>query len=155
MPYPSVVKFVNWITGQPIALEDAIASSFGGIPNNISLIARSVDFNAIGDTLFSIIFPGIFSRFLLNSVKISHASGSLSTATFGVFSAVAGGGTALIAGGTAITVTTSAENTANNAQTVLGPTNTSYNFTSVYFRVTNPQGAAVTGDVEISITPVS
>lgn len=155
MPFPSVVKFINWITGFPIALEDAIAASFGGYPGQVIIISRTVNFNALGDSSFSVTLPDVYTRYFLNSVRITGASASISTAQFGVFSAISGGGTALIASGTAISVTSAAENTANNAQITNGPTDRTFNFTTLYFRVTQVQGGVSAANVQLVLSPAS
>lgn len=155
MPYPSVIKFINWITGLPIALEDAMAASFGGFPNRVMVISRTIDFNTVGDTIIPISLPDVYARYFLDSIRINGASGIISTATFGLFSAASGGGTALISSGTAITITTNAENTANNAQINNGPTDRTFNFSTLFFRITNPQGTAKTANVQIVLAPAS
>lgn len=155
MPFPSVVKFINWITGAPIAFEDAIAASFGGVPGSSIYITRAIDFNAIGDTTFPVVFPNANTRYCVEVIIISGASRSLTTAEYGLFSAAAGAGTAIRPAATPITVNTASENTVNNMQIDAGPTDTSYTFANLYFRVTKPQGVAATASVSLLLIPVS
>lgn len=118
-------------------------------------IAPAVNFNAVGDTQFTIPLPTGFTRWTLNSCRIDGASVSLTTAQFGLFSGAGGTGTAIIASGTPCTVSTASENTANNAQSQgQSIANASFNFATVWFRITNPQGVAATANVAIILTPL-
>lgn len=123
------------------------------------LITRSVDFNAIADTIFPIALPAGFTRFVMSAIRISGANGTLTTATAGLFTAPAAGGVAVMNAGTAITVSSAADATNNNTQ-AMGFNNgntqsyAAVNNPSLYFRVTNPQGAARLADVSLSIDPV-
>ena len=92
-------------------------------------------------------------------MQISHASGTITTATAGLFTAAAGGGTAVVTGGSALTVSTASEGTNNNAQsmTINNAATQSYALATVptlYFRVGTAQGAARTADVTITIIPL-
>lgn len=117
-----------------------------------------VNFNSANtDNAVTVVLPNGFSRFRIGGIVISGASASLTTSTFGVFTSTGGGGTAVIASGTANTVSTASESTTNNMQFVT-PANVntaSYNNTTLYFRVQNPQGSAATGNVTIFYQPVS
>lgn len=77
-----------------------------------------VNFAVAGDKPITFTLPPGMTRFTLFRIQIGHASASLATATFGLFTAVGGGGVALIAGGTACTVSTAADNTSGNVQVV-------------------------------------
>lgn len=144
----------------------APAQFSGGIvnaPNGVLYSRVTVDFNAGNtDTTIPIVLPPGFTRWKgLNSnaggIVISGASGSLSTATFGVFTATGGGGTAIVAAATAITVTTASEGTANNTQSINAANSgtISYTVTSIFFRVGTAQGAPATGTVTFFYQPVS
>ncbi len=138
------------------------ATSLAGAQANfeqayITATALAVDFNTVADTGIAFTMPAGFTRLLLHFANISHASHSLTTAQFGVFTATAGGGQALIASGTAITVSATADQTANNAQDAAGLSTISAVTASLatpntlYFRVTNAEGAAATADVSLTI----
>jgi hypothetical protein len=135
-------------------LHDIVASL--GVTNDPrqSFSAASVNFNAANtDTAIPIVLPPNAVGYRVGGLRIGNASGSLSTATFGLFSAAAGGGTAIFAAGQSITVTTAAVNTNNNAMTVT-PANQNtqfYNFTTLYFRVGTATVAPATGDVTIDL----
>lgn len=121
-------------------------------------IQHSVDFNVGNtDTAFAVPLPIGFTRYQINAVIISEASGALTTATFGVFTAVAGGGFAPVASGTACTVSTASETTNNNMQvcTIVQGLTESINAGTLYFRVQTPQGAPATAKVSIFVRPVS
>jgi hypothetical protein len=143
----------------PIVLDAATGGlTLNGNVTGWGNTTRTVNFNsANSDTQIPIVLPAGFTRYRISSVVISHASQTLTTATFGLFTAAGGAGTALIAGGTAITVSTASENTNNNMQTnaAINTNTESFNASSVFFRVGTAQGAAATADVTISYTPVS
>jgi len=104
------------------ALTGTLATSNGGtgvssgIPGVWSSPAVSINLNVAGDNTISIPLPSGFTRITAVQVQFSGASGNISTATFGVFTATGGGGAALLPAGTAFTITTAADNTNNNAQ---------------------------------------
>lgn len=117
----------------------------------------TVNFNSTNtDTSIPILLPGGAIAYQVASIRIGHASASISTATWGLFSAVAGGGTAIFGAGQAITVTSAAANANNNSMVATpGTASTqSYNFTTLYFRVGTAQGSAATADVQIELVPV-
>lgn len=114
-----------------------------------------VDFNSANtDNSISLPLPTGFTRAYIVTVTISNASGTLTTATAGVFSGAGGTGTTLVAN-SAITVSTASANTANNMQQFFPSTSTAFSFSSVFFRVGTAQGAARTGDVTVSYYPLS
>ena len=125
------------------------------------VVVTGINFNA-GNTDTAFVFPSPpsgFTRYSLRAGFISGASGTLASATCGVFTATAAGGTALVASGTAVTVTTASDSTAGNMQ-VLSPVNvnTMGNLFSalavantIYFRVQTAAGAANTASVELQI----
>lgn len=118
----------------------------------------SVNFNSANtDTALPITLPPGFTRYVVQSVRISGASQTLTTATAGAFTAAAGGGVAVVTAASAITVSTAADATNNNTQamTVNNAATESYTAAILYFRVATAQGAAATGTVTIAITPMS
>lgn len=163
---PSSLTLTN-ATGLPIA---------GGGTGNTSTVAEiarvqngfifasttNVNFNSANtDSAITITLPSGYTRFIVNRIYISHASASLTTSTFGVFSATGGGGYAIQAAGTANTVNTASDATANNSMlSAAGSNQTSFVATSlatpntIYFRVGTPQGSAATADVTVYYIPV-
>lgn len=126
----------------------------------IMLSLSGVNFNsANSDNAIAVTLPTSFTRFLVERVQISHASGTITTATAGLFTAAAGGGTAVVTGGSALTVSTASESTNNNTQsmTINNAATQSYALATVptlYFRVGTAQGAPRTADVTITIIPL-
>lgn len=124
------------------------------------IVSKTVNFNSgNSDTVFPLLLPVGFVRFQVSSVKISGASGSLTTATAGLFTGIAGAGVAIVTGASALTVNTAADATNNNAQamTVNNANTETYLVASVpnlYFRVANPQGVPATANVTLAIDPV-
>ena len=97
-----------------------------------------------------LLLPG--ANFIIDSIHINNASVSLTTATFGVFSAVAAGGVAIVTAGAVLSSLTAA--TVNLVATLAATaTTTVFNQTTqantLYFRVGTAQGAAATCDVYI------
>jgi hypothetical protein len=120
----------------------------------IALYSSSVlvNFNAGNtDTPIPITLLAPLTRYTVNQVRISGASGALSTATAGLFTAAAGAGVAIVTGGSAITVTTSADATNNNTQSmsVNNSDTESYTAATLFFRVATAQGVPATGNVTI------
>lgn len=122
---------------------------------------KGVNFNAANtDNAIPIVLPAGFTRFVVSQLEISHASGALTTATAGLFTAAAAGG-APIAANQAVTVSTASENTANNAQSMSVTAGAQSYLPSgfstpntVYFRIGTPQGVAATADVTLQIKPL-
>jgi hypothetical protein len=128
-----------------------------GISSNL-FIKGSVNFNAGNtDTAFTVPIPTGFIRYQVIAIIISGASGTLTTATCGVFTATGGGGVAIVTAASGITVSTAAENTLNNSQglVVNNAAAQSYTANPLYFRVATAQGVAATGIVTIVVRPCS
>lgn len=126
--------------------------------NGARTFRATVNFNSANtDTEIAIELPPGYTRYKVESVIISKASQTLTTATCGLFTAAAGGGTAIVAGASAITVSTASDNTNNNMQTLTVANQATLSITHVgplYFRVGTAQGAAATGVVAVTIRPV-
>lgn len=117
--------------------------------------ANAVDFNAVADTVIALTLPTTNYRLFLCSITNQGTTASLTTAQFGLFSAAAGGGTAVIASGTAMSpLTSNAANTATSYMQTAPSISAWYNFTTLYFRVTQAQGAAASGSVYIFVQPL-
>lgn len=124
----------------------------------IVVTVPNVNFNSANtDTTINIPLPPGYSNYRFSGIAIGNASGSLTNATFGIFSGAGGTGTAIVSGGAPLTISTSAPNTNNNAMFISGILNTTgaYNFTTVYFRVGTAEGSAATATVTLIIQPLS
>ena len=113
-----------------------------------------VNFNSANtDNAITLTPPTGFTTYTIRAVYIYNASASLSTVTFGIFSAIGGGGTTIQAAGQAITVTQSAANTNLNMQLfpITNSNSQAFNFTTLYFRVGTAEGSAATGSVGIQV----
>lgn len=108
--------------------------------------ATGVNFNSVADTPISIVLPAGARSWRFGAVIITEASGDCSSASFAVYSAAAAGGTAIRAI-TACNVNTASANTANNLGAFGPSVDAWFNLTTVYFRITTPQGAARTASV--------
>lgn len=118
----------------------------GGWANNVNL-------NAVADTEITITSPTTNYRIAAIYVFNTGTTASLTTAQIGVFSASGGGGTAHLASGTALSgITSNTVNTGVNTVNfgLAGPV---LNRASLFFRVTQAQGAAAAASVYIQIQP--
>jgi len=128
-------------------------------PGFLSVAIANINFNSANtDTAFVIPLPAGFSTYQIQSIKISSASGTLTTATCAVYTGAGAAGTQIVASGTGVTVSTAAANTANNMQTLtlqnVGSTQ-SINYSALYFRVQTQEGSAATATVTITYQPTS
>lgn len=123
-------------------------------------VAKAVNFNSANtDTAIQIPLPPGAVSYLVNNLKISNASQTLTTATFGLFTQVTGGGTAIFAAGQVITVSTAAAGAANNSQANVPATASTQSYapgsstpaSTLQFRVGTPQGATAIGDVMLEL----
>jgi hypothetical protein len=122
--------------------------------SQVGFSVSGVNFNSANtDNAVTIAFPTGATSYRVLEVRISNASASLSTSTWGLFSATGGGGTAVFAAGQTNTITTASANTNNNGLSAAPATSGTqfYNFTTLYFRVGTAQGSAATGDVLIDV----
>jgi hypothetical protein len=139
---------------------NGVVEDGGAGPINIALIkvtATGINVNSANtDNSIGITLPSSADRYAVESVIISNASHSLSTATCGLFTSSSAGGTAIVTGGSAITVTATTDETNNNMQslTVARQNTESYTAQTLYFRIGTAEGAAATGDVTITIRPL-
>lgn len=110
---------------------------------------------ANADTVLPVASPS--QNYRVNNITISGASGTLASATVGVFTASGGGGTVLAAS-QATTVTTGAANSSNNMQalTLVAGTNStvSWNVTQLFVRVGTASTSAATAYVCIEFLPL-
>ena len=125
----------------------------------VSYTITGVNFNSTNtDYAFTITLPTGFSNYVIQYIRISNASASLSTSTFGVFTGSGGSGTQIVATGTVCTITSASANTVNNTQNCgiinVGATQ-SINYGTLYFRVQTPQGSPATATVRMAVLPVS
>ena len=163
----------KWLYTPPAAATDAFAgkviasadwnSVFTDISNGLTqigqqwVITTAINFNSANtDNAIAIALPTGFTTYLIDKIYITGASGTLTTATCGVFTAAAGGGTAIVTSATAITVNTASANTNNNTQslTVNNANTLAYNLATIYFRVQSAEGSAATANVVIHIIPL-
>jgi hypothetical protein len=148
----------NAIIGGTTPVAGTFTTLLAGNLSGYVVKATGVNFNSSNsDTTIAVPLPAGVTNYQILNLRLANASASISTATFGLFSAAAGGGTAIIANNAfAITVTASAANTLNNSQTVTPANSTvqSWNFANLFFRIGTAQGVAATADVVITIIPL-
>jgi len=153
----------NFISGNLSASGTAVINNstvaqriIAPIQAGILLVSKAIDFST-GNTDFavSIELPPGYSRYIINSTRLSGASANLTAATCGIFTSTGGGGTVVVASATAVTISTAAESTNGNAQllSVIAVQTTTFNNTTLYFRVQS--SAAGTATLTFNIAPVS
>jgi hypothetical protein len=117
----------------------------------------AVNFNQISfDNQILINLPAGFTRWRCDRVLISGASGSLTTATAGLFAGTAGTGVQIVASGSTITVTSGAADTNHNMQsmTIANQDTLCYSDTAIYWRNQVAQGVAATGNISVYYEPL-
>jgi hypothetical protein len=140
---------------------DGVAQDSGVTFNNTLGLFRSdvlgINFNVTNqDYPVPINLPVGYTRWQVNAIFLSGSSGTLTTATCGLFTQAGASGVAIVTSGTAITINTNLINTNNNGMAlVINNSNTLfYSDTTIYFRVQNPQGNAATGNFTIFYRPL-
>lgn len=119
---------------------------------NFAATITAVNFNVTNtDYPIGISLPVGYTRWRCDRIVVSGASGTLTTATVGVFTAAAAGGTAIVTTGSALTVTSGTADTNNNAQnlTIANQNTIVFSDTQIFFRVQNPQGTAASANVTV------
>lgn len=129
-----------------------------GTANPQQVYQTVVNFNSANtDFPVTIALPLGYTRYRVTAVWVSGASASISSATFGLYTAAAAGGTGLIVGA-APTLTASSENTNNNLFVTGAVTNSAtqdWTLSTLYIRVGTAQGSAATATVSIQVLPLS
>jgi hypothetical protein len=111
-------------------------------------VLRGANMNSTADQLFTKV--GQFTAYRLNSVFVTNASISLTTAAGGIYPTTAKGGTALVASSQVYSSLTAA--TAILTATIAGAGSTTrHTGMDWYLSLTTGQGAAATADFYISI----
>lgn len=149
-------------TNNRLVVQDGVTQG-GWAAAKLSEVARlrieltGVNFNSANtDNAVAVPIPPGYSTYLVSACYICGASGTLTTATCGLFTAQSAGGTAIVTTGTAVTVSTASANTNNNTQslTINNTSTQSYDFATLYFRVQTPEGTAATADVILFVIPL-
>ena len=140
---------------------DGVAGDAGVTFNNTLGLFRSdvlgINFNAANsDNPISINLPVGFTKYRIDRIVISGASGTLSTATCSVYTQPAAAGVNIVASATAITIVTSLGDTNNNMQslTIVTQNTLALVDTTIYFRVQTAQGVIATGNVSVFFEPL-
>ena len=130
------------------------------VPNLYALYVTTitaVNFNQINfDNQILINLPAGYTRWRCDRVLISGASGSISTATAGLFTATGAGGTQIVSSGSAITVVSSSIDTNNNMQsmTITDQNTMALSDTAVYWRNQVAEGSTQTANVSVFYEPL-
>jgi NADPH:quinone reductase-like Zn-dependent oxidoreductase len=130
------------------------------VPNLYALYVATitaVNFNQINfDNQILINLPAGYTRWRCDRVLISGASGSISTATAGLFTATGAGGTQIVSSGSAITVVSSSIDTNNNMQsmTITDQNTMALSDTAVYWRNQVAEGSTQTANVSVFYEPL-
>ena len=140
---------------------DSVIQDSGVTFQNTQALFRAditaVNFNQINfDNQILINLPVGYTRWRCDRVVISGASGSISTATAGLFTGAGATGTQLVASGSTITVTANTIDTNNNMQsmTIANQNTLALSDTAVYWRNQVAEGSAQTANVSIFYEPL-
>ena len=140
---------------------DGVIQDSGVTFQNMQALFRAditaVNFNQINfDNQILINLPVGYTRWRCDRVVISGASGSISTATAGLFTGAGATGTQLVASGSTITVTANTIDTNNNMQsmTIANQNTLALSDTAVYWRNQVAEGSAQTANVSIFYEPL-
>jgi hypothetical protein len=119
------------------------------------VVAKSVNANVVADTTLAVPLPPGVSRYRVVRVTALATSLSLSAAAAALYTAASAGGTAICGPQALSGLTTSTAGAAGNAidLTLALAAATFFTATTLYFRITTPQGAAATFDVLLHIQP--
>lgn len=123
--------------------------------------AASVNLNSVADTSVTITSPTSRYRVIGLHIENNGSTASLTTAQFGVFTGAGATGVTIWASGTALSpITTNAANTAANSHFFGSPATTQptqvtlTGIVTLFFRVTQAQGAAATANIWFIIQPL-
>jgi hypothetical protein len=131
--------------------------SFANTYSQLQSTILGVNFNAANtDNPISINLPAGFTRYRINRILISGASGTLTTATCSVYTQAAAAGVNIVASATACTISTNLGDTNNNMQslTIVNQNTIALNDTTIYFRTQTAQGVAATANVSCFYEPL-
>jgi len=112
----------------------------------------AVNFNA-ANTDTTVTIPTQPNGYRLNAVQIYNCTGTITTATFALFTQAAGAGINM-SGAVTGTVTATGPAAALSMQVFGMTTNSWFNQASVFFRTLTPQGSAVTCNVSVAFNPM-
>jgi hypothetical protein len=116
----------------------------------------AANFNSTSDQPIYITVPS--SSYMLDTISVSNASISLTTAAGGIYSAASKGGVALVANTQAYSTLTAPGNDASgsalNLTIATAGQNNQLDLNTMYFSLTTSQGAAATADVRVYCNPL-
>lgn len=119
--------------------------------------SATINFNAVTDHPIPIALPPGFTRYRIQGINTINtgAASTLTTAQYGVFTSPGGAGTVIVASGSALSSLTSNAAATTTSLLVVGPVITAYyTNTTLYYRVTQAQGAAASGVATIQVMPL-
>jgi len=149
--WPALGQFIT--PGAPLTMNQ-LASFLNTAFSNTMVTARLIGLNfnsANTDSVITISLPSGRTRYWLNQITISGASGSLTNATIGVFTAPGGGGVT-VAPQQAITVSTGSNDVANNTQNI-GVNGYVFSDTTLYVHIGAAEGSPATANVALWLRP--
>lgn len=166
-------SFFGTSSGTHTVAAQAAASGASTLPNTNGLLwntglgppltslSTAVNFNAVGDYPINITLPPGATAYRLGAIvtiNTGPGAASLTTAQMGMWSGPGATGINIIASGTALTTIVSNSPNTQNATlqhtTVVGISAAYLNFPTLFYRVTQAQGAAAAGRVTVQIVPM-
>jgi hypothetical protein len=149
---PHVLRIWDGALWLPYNRIDTVKHSTGPW-NFLAGSAFGVDLNTVADTTIPLILPS--ATYILEAVWVVNrgTTASLTNALVALRSASGGGGTLLTGPSPLSSITSNTINTTANAAAIVS-NSAVLNLTTLFFRVTTPQGAAASADVHITVHPI-
>lgn len=115
---------------------------------------NAANFNIATDQPLTITLPAGYSKWQIDTVRVSNPSVSLTTAVGGIYSGAGKTGVQIVSAAQVYAaLTTNAANTSGSAMSATVSNVAAYNLGAIYFSLTTPQGAPATADINVWIRP--
>lgn len=131
-----------------ILLQDLVSGSSGNTGTLVKLAGANM--NTTADQAIT----GFPSKYQINGVLFTNASGSLTTAVGGIYTAASKGGSQVIYSGQSYATLTSSS-VLLQGSFAIGALEVAYTQATLYLSLTTPQGSALTCDVYVIGTPLT
>ena len=114
----------------------------------------AANFNSTSDQPITISIPTGYSKWQIDTIRVSHPSTSLTTAVGGIYSGAGKTGVQIVSAAQAYSaLTTGTANTSGSAMSATVSNVAEFNLTTIYLSLSTPQGGAATADVNVWIRP--
>lgn len=148
------LTLTNFAPGM-VQMRNVVAANYGrvGEPVYTAAYATGVNFNSVADTALTVKLPPGYTKYRIQALMLYSASASVTTAQFALYTAAAAGGTAVVSPTTCL-INTASANTNQGLHAVNPSIQATMDDTTLFFRITTPQGSAATASVALQIQPL-